>query len=278
MATGSWQLIRTELKEHPLAAIDKTLESLAELPSEDKKGILQEVWKLFLIAVLRSREVNTELSSWKDLYDVFFDREQDRQKQRFFAICLLRLLSYNPGFFNRRQFRINAITLFDRTLSEDIYKTLRIGIKDQTYEKISKLEGIVNTVESDLTSYLSSFSSLPTLPNFRQGFMKKLSTPITRSIVSPFLPRELLGTRLDSIFVSLEEYLKEKGPRTIQLYETAAEDLSVYASDADKFGTKYSHDYLYLLASKLLSLLEDHFQNSGSSKPAELLAESAGKK
>jgi hypothetical protein len=133
-------------------------------------------------------------------------------------------------------------------------------------------------MEEDLSVTISSFNSLEPLSNLRHKFMQKINTANYKPILLPFLPKELLTTRLDEIFRSLEECLSERSPDALPLLEVARHNLMTYSSDAQDFGTKYSSDYLAGFANKLVDLLQRHFAESPLCKPVALSVEKLDKK
>lgn len=267
---------RTELLVRPLVALDLALETLAELGQKQRWHELPESLSLFYSAAFASKGIHP--TTLPNVEEAFFDRGLDRQLQRFISICLLRLLNCSACCFEDERFRIRAFEMFDRVFCNDLYRVLHIEKKDQTYEKQSKLESVISEVESELSQYLATIQSLKVLSSFRHGFMQRINRPLYSAVIIPFIPRELLGARLDFLFAVVDEYLTDRSTKSVQLFQTAKETLDSYSSEAKAFGTKYSREYLQGLAERLSSLLTVDFKENPMSKPAQLHVEKMEKK
>lgn len=266
-----------ELHVRPLVAVDLALETLAKLGQEQRSQEISEGLSLFYSAALASKGV--DLTALRKVEEAFFDRGLDHQTQRFISICLLRLLDCSAYCFEDRRFRIKVFEMFDRVFCNDLYKILHIKETDQTYEKQSKLEGIVSEVESELSQYLETIHSLKVLSGFKHGFMQRLNKQPSVAVITPFIPRELLGARLDALFTGIDEYLTDRNStKSVQLFQEAKSTLDSYASEAKAFGTKYSREYLEGLAERLSSLLTVDFEENPVSRPAQLQVEKMEKK
>lgn len=259
-----------------LAQIDEVLDEFRE--AKDDKQV-SNLLRKFCEAVSRAIQIEDDLRSDDPLFFGIFNEKLDQEKKRFIAICLLRLLNVNDKPFIETNFRVRVFNkLFDNIFNYDIYKSLKIDIKEQTYEKESKLKGVVSRIEKDLSELISSFSNLDYLSSFQQKFMQNINSNLSKAILLPFIPRQLLESRLKDTFKSVEEYLNQKGTRVLESYKNAKSILENYFSDAYDYGTKYSREYLGALAKKLIELLDSHFQSSPISKPAELTIEKVEKK
>jgi hypothetical protein len=256
--------------------VDELLDKLRKVTDKNQiSSLLREFYK----AVLKGAEIPEEL--WEDnLVNTLFKKELDHNKKRFIAICLLRLLDVNNSFFNeyspfnKVEFSNKAFNLFDEMFVHDVYKALEINVKDQKYEKESKLRGVTSKLEKDLADLISSFNDLKFLNSFQQKFMQCINKPLYRAIFWPFLSKDLLEQRLENVFNVVKEYLNEDSPRALEFYRNAENTLKSYSREAENHNTKYSLDYLKGLAEKLLNLLKEHFEKSPFSKPAELSIES----
>ena len=236
-----------------------------------QRGVTESLsLEIFFRAVLKAAQVDDELQTGNPM-EALFDGSLGRSKKRLIAVCLLRLLDIDHNLLTDREFRVKVFRLFDEAFSDDIYKYLHIDKKHQTYEKASKISGLVSEVERQLDDAISSFGNLQLLGNFREEFMRCLNNNLSRAILFPFLPRNLLGTRMAEIFKKVEEYLSEKDAKALWgSYTRAKEVLQVYHSEADDYGTKYSSKYLGGVAKKLMELLDAHFKATPLSSPAEL--------
>lgn len=257
-----------------LLQIDEVLDEFRE--AKDDKQIFNLLYK-FCEAISRAIQVEDDLRNDDPLFGIF-NEKLDQEKKRFTASCLLRLLNVNDKPFREINFKVKVFKLFDDIFTYDIYKFRKIDIKEQTYEKESKLKGIVSELERNLSKLILSFNNINSLSSFQQQFMQNINSNPSKAILWPFIPRQLLESRLKDIFKFVEEYLNEKGTGVLQSYENARNILKEYFADAYNYGTKYSRDYLGTLSKKLIELLDSHFQSSPVSKPAELKVEKVEKK
>jgi hypothetical protein len=277
MIEGMILKAKDELTKRPLVSIDVVLEAVRKIKSQPQHREIEALLDIFCNAVLKSQELEGEIKT-RSAQEALFDQGFTRQQKHFIAVCLLRLLASNRICFKDEVFHVKTFQLFDEVLSEDLYKLFNIDKDEQTYKKESILRDIVPGIEADLSITISSFNSLEPLSNLRHKFMQKINTANYRPILLPFLPKELLTTRLDEIFRSLEECLNERSPEALPLLEKARHNLITYSSEAQDFGTKYSSDYLARLANKLVDLLQRHFAESPLCKPVALSVEKLEKK
>jgi len=269
---------KDELNKRPLVAVDNLIDvfSEAETMGSSRKEIF-DLLNLFCQAVLKSAG-----KLWcDDPIAGLFDKSLSPKNQRFVGTCLLRLLSSSNQCFKVDDLRVKPFLLFDKVFSDDLYSQLKIEKKQQVYKKKEALKDAVPQIESELSGFISSLKNLDMLSKskkFRHTFMRKINQPLSKAIIRPFLPEELLNVRLDEVFKVVEEYLKEEGPGMIQVFESTRSTLETYLSDAEQYGTKYSREYLGGLTKKLIDLMRNHLKNSTISEPARLIAKESGKK
>lgn len=265
------------MSTNPIVAIDYILEEFSKEKQREISPQISDLLDLFSHALLKSTGIDDNL--WRDdPLNGLFDEALSQQNKRFIAICLLRLLDVNDKPFEREGFRVKTFKLFDETLSRDIYQRLNINTKDQTYQKRSKLEGLVSKVENEFSDLISSFDNLNVLPSFRHSFLQKINDEVSKAILWPFLPRKLVDVPLKEVFKVVEAYLDEEEKNRLHYFNEATETLKSYLAETQQHGTKYSCDYLGGLAKKLLDLLEKHFKESPLSKPANLTIDKSEKK
>jgi hypothetical protein len=255
-----------ELNSRPLKSIDLVLAELAKHSSNSnlRLGLLALMAK----AILKAEQVPE--TQWGDnAIKGLFDQNLSQQNQRFTAICLLRLLSVADDCFDDGTLRVHAFDLFDARL-EDLYKSLKIDPRDQTFEKRSTLKGVTLQVEQEMAQLLGSLTELHQVPGFRQELMKKLNCPLGKSILGPFLPAQLLAIRLNGVFTALQEYQAEPGLRKVEAFTTAQNLLKEYAEEAEHHGTQYSREILGNLTQKLKAIIESDFHGSPLSNPASV--------
>jgi hypothetical protein len=92
------------------------------------------------------------------------------------------------------------------------------------------------------------------------------------------LPELIDDVKLKEIFNSLEDYVAEQGIKKLQFFEKAHTLLANYLLVSKQHGTKYSCDYLGVIAEKVINLLETDFKNNPLSKPAKLIILKSEKK
>ena len=79
-------------------------------------------------------------------------------------------------------------------------------------------------------------------------------------VLWPFFPSNLLDVRLNEVFIAVEEYIEELEPRKIQVFERTIDILETYLFEAEQYGTKYSREYLGGFVKKLVTLLQEDFE------------------
>jgi len=271
--------INAELGSRPLVAIDLLLEVFSihkqEFVSVEDSGLLD----LFCRAVLKAENVNE--GQWlKDPESTLFDKNLTHKNHRFISVCLLRLLTCNDEPF-KGQFGSEVFRLFDRTFSTNplnLYDWSNIDITKPKHEKQKLLVEIVPAIESELTILLSSLKSLEACGSFRESFMRQLNGRYSKALLWPFLPKVLLEVRLNEIFITIDQHLKESGAKMLQSYDRTKQVLSTFAFEAENFRTKYSREYLGGLATTMLGLLQNHVESSPISHPAQLAVIQSEKK
>lgn len=258
----------------PFKAIDDLLEIATKINYAEPSPYTSELLILFSQAVLLSQNIDEDL--WQnDSLSALFLKQHSFQTRHFIGVCLLRLLASYAQCFQADTFRHRAFDLFDDVFSNNLYKSCNINKNDQTYIKESKLKDVVPSIEREISTTISSLSSLDFLAKqtFRKSFMSVIKSSKAEIIVLPFLPQisaTPLTVRLNEIFSVVESYLKEPEAGLLHGFERAKEQLSSYLEEVEQHGTKYSRDYLGGVIKKLLELIENHFENSPISKPARL--------
>ena len=119
--------------DRPILVLEKMLARLSKIKHEKVPILMSVLLSHFCEAILRSYNIDDNL--WKnDPINGIFNDKFSRDVKRFIAICLLRLLNTNDKPFEKEDFRIKAFKLFDEMFSYDIYPSLRIDPKEQTYQ------------------------------------------------------------------------------------------------------------------------------------------------
>jgi len=271
--------IKEILGKQPILAIDYALDAVSTEKQSTNDLLQPEIIELFYQAILKSQGINEE-SGGSKLVLALFNNELSQQKKRFIGICLLRLLNINENLFrNDTALRNKSFNLFDEVFSSDLYKQLNIDIKNQTYEKQSRLKDVVVNLEQEFSSLITSFTSLDSIRDFRHNFFQKINNRLFKAILIPFLLPELIDdVKLKEIFNSLEDYVAEQGIKKLQIFEKAHSLLADYLLVSKQHGSKYSCAYLGIFAEKAINLLETDFKNNPLSKPAKLIILKSEKK
>jgi len=171
------------------------------------------------------------------------------------------------------------LELFDEVFAKNLYDELEIEPKFPTYEKENKLKDIVLNLEAEFKDLIDSLNDINLIKIFRKDFTRKLNNQISKAIIWPFSPRQLVeNVRLTEIFRSIEQYLEEPGVKKVQIFAETKKIMTDYLDSAQNYGTQYSRNYLGGFAGKILELLEKDFQNNPLSKPAELDIDKSEKK
>ena len=269
------RFLESQIENDPLAAIDKILEAFSRVLKKDLHLPKEKLFHLLGAAVCRSKPA----SEAKDLQVTdLFSRDLHPEQRRLGAISLLRLIALCPTFLDDQQMSIRALQLFDAAISNDLYRTAGVTVKDQGYRKREALVALVPDIEQRLGSLVDSIHSLSSLNHCRQQIAQCLNHQSTKAVVGPFLPRDLTGPRFQEIFQLVGDYLGASEESAISAYEQARMSLEEYQSDAHEHGTVYSQQYLESIGGRLTDLLNDHFRESPYSKPAQLKAERPQKK
>lgn len=267
------------LSQRPLVAIDYALEVVSRRREMGISDLpLGDIIALFVKSIL-VKIGGTRVGPLRDNeVDILFDQNLSQENQHFNAICLLRLLCTDDQYFRENpQFHDKTFRLFDNVFSKDLYKQLKIEIKDQNYKKESKLKDAVPKIESKLDNIVSSLNSLDMVPTFRKRFMQTMNGQLSKAILWPFLPERLLGISLDEIFSSIEQYRKSEVINILASFDKAQRILEAYLKEVERHGTIYGQRYLKRFVSTIQDLIKKHFDNSAASKPAKLVIEKTEK-
>lgn len=252
----------------PLVALDMAMESLEGLRVDESSDALNTLLGIFTKATLAAVGIS---SAANDPIEQLFDKERDRQAQRFIAICLLRLLSAQPRCLRSGEYHFKAMGLIDDLLADDLYALLKINRRDQTYEKVAKLSDGVRAFETELSKTILSISSMESIASCRPLLMQKANSQLAKSLLEPFLPTPpVLQVRLNEMFSAADAYRSDSGASRLNAYRTAIDALQDQVRVATAFGTKYSRAYLAALASRMHTALVEDFAKSTLSKPATL--------
>ena len=253
----------TATRVSPLAQVDKALVGApAGVPGSDA---VDRALSAIGGAVLRARDVPSDGSSWDRL---LFNPRYGGETRRLMAVTLVRLLADHPAYAEDGAFRRHIVSLFDDTLDHDVYPALSLTKKTQSYEKLALLQEAPKRATETLVDTISSLSDISNVPPFRQPYLKALRSGLTKAIVQPFLPRTLVGKRLDNLLGSVVHTIQSDPAHQVEFFRRTTEDVEKFRDDARTFGTTYSLAFIATVAERLEALLRDWFATSPLSRPA----------
>lgn len=270
--------IKKVLETQPIVAIDYALEALSSNTEQTKRKdiIDSEMFDIFCQAILKEQEIDYGNNS--NLADRLFDKNLTRNQKRFIGICLLRLLNVSRDILNST-IKHKIIKFFDEIFAKDLYSDFNVELKFLPYEKENALKDVVLNLEKEFENLIDYFNNINLIKTFRTQLQKKLNSKLSKAIIHNFLPTELVDNKkLAEIFNSIEQYLEEDGVKKFQNFTEAKIILDDYLDSAQRFGTKYSRNYLGGFVTKISELLDKDFQNNPLNKPAKLNVEKSEKK
>lgn len=258
-----------EKNKHCIIAVDNFLtKELKEMSLQTRKN-QNEILTKFCQILLNCIGKDDISQSGNPINGIFSDALTEKDK-RLIAVCLFRLLNIYEPLFDDETIKFKTLKLFDEVLSKDVYKTLDIQPKEQTFHKRSKLIGVLNKIEEEFSLLISEFDNFGIFQEFRHKFMQKINDQLVRAFIWPFIPREIVDLRLKELFKTIEEFLDAEISMKFQAYKRAKETVDKFCKEAKSYGTKYSLDILESLGKKLRNLIDEEFQKSPISKPAFL--------
>jgi hypothetical protein len=258
----------------PLAAFDLILKGIAAFKHDGVTFSHERVLAQAAEAICRHLGIEDVASPT----DALFAPGRDQTARRFVSVCLLRLLAADEDCFTDTDFRSRAFRLFDEFFAADLYNSLKIDDRDQTYQKQTRLRTSTIAFEADIAGLVSSLTSLSSIPAFRQWLMQQLRSYPGRTIVPHFTPTEASGLRLDEVFNAVEVYHREVAVLKIPSYESAISVLTKYRDEVTAAGTTYGQDILGRAAATIIALIERDFRENPLSKSASLHVEAYEKK
>jgi hypothetical protein len=212
--------------------------------------------------------------------DSLFNKEISFEKQKFIAICFLRLINANSCFLDR----INGATknklfeLFDNTFIE-VYKFRNIQVKDQRFKKENILKDFINDLEKKFSSNQLLIEDINAIENFEMKYLKTINANFVKLFILDFIPNQLTKTeRLVEIFKTIKEYNNCELNSKIENYQKAIEIIEKIIADSKSYLSYYCKEIILKPFQKILNLLKRDFSNSPFCKPANLEIKTIGKK
>lgn len=189
----------------------------------------------------------------------------------FLAICLLRFYKNHENIIDQDStLKIEMVKLFDDIFANEIYKKLKINNKTQTYEKLAQLVEFIEKAES----IKFNIDSLQKLKKFKQDFYKYFNGQY-KTIITPFLEKDIFEKEMSNIFLTLEDYLKSPNLTTFQEIKNL---LVTNIEICKNMDSEYNNMYILRPLEKILNLINKDFDKNPDSQPSKILISSSGKK
>lgn len=257
--------IKQEIQNRPIVAIDLIIDSFHQddIPTDEETKL-----SLLNKTIINYFKLNIEYNSKNQF--IFFNKNLLSNQKKFIAVCLLRIFAYKRKPFELIDFYHKPIELFDEVFQDTIYKRLKINLKDQTFEKTSKLISFVNEIESSLDVLLKAFNNLENVNSFKSEYSHLLNTEFYKYVLIEFIPRDYFKIIFDEIFMTLFSYLNSEPGDLLFKFNKISETLNLYITNANNYGTLYLKKYFATLMSKILNMINQEFNKSTICKHSEL--------
>ncbi len=203
-----------------------------------------------------------------DSATTLFSLELPPEIQRFSAAWLLRVLSRSDVALDFGDFRRLTATLFDRTMHRDVYQTLKIEEKEQTFKKLQILTDYAAGVIQKARTLVEDTGNLYRLDKKHQDFRRLINDRRTRPFLLPFFPRHLVKPeRVALLFDSVSTYVNDTEGDPIITRDAALEACVDFERDARNYGTSDADEILGGMARQLQSAIMNHFASSEENEP-----------
>lgn len=189
----------------------------------------------------------------------------------FLAICLLRFYKNHENIIDQNStLKIEMVKLFDDIFANEIYKKLKINNKIQTYEKLAQLVEFIEKAES----IKLNIDSLQKLKKFKQDFYKYFNGQY-KTIITPFLEKNIFENEMSNIFLSLENYQKKPNLKTFQEIKNLLDTNIEICKNMD---SEYNNMYILKPLEQILNLINKDFDKNPDSQPSKIIISSSGKR
>jgi len=253
----------------PASRVDNALRQLAEKPRNLQRN-LELASALATLCGLRD-EPNRTMES-------LVGRDAPMECETLVATTLLRFLARWPNSWLELGWRVEAISLFDRALTDTIYVRAKTTPREQGHEKEAKLREFMIRLENDLDGVVNSLTSLNLLGQVRNRLLQTVNDKNNSFILQPFLPPKLFHGRVQDLFIAAESYAAASGSTVLDMYRNAVSTASAFLHESEQYGTEYSKRYFVGIAEAVIRVVTRDFANSPVSKPALVSVESSAKK
>lgn len=244
-----------------ISNIDRLLREIEELDGKHLKNKRSE----YIQEIIRSQSLSTSNFS----SNILFSPTNTPQQKQFIAACLLRLLCHRErAIWEDTDLRNKTFSFFDEQLF-DIYRSLKIGEKTKSHEKLSYLKNLEQNMLSEFKSIESSFTGLKAATDYRQNIMKALKKPANRIFLCSFIDASLISEgRLKELFDSLRAYGEASGVARMEKFHTVDTTFSTYIQDVKQCPSEFSSSCLEGVFGKIQNLIRNDFDKSDIIKPA----------
>lgn len=238
------------------ARVDAVVASVIAAPE-----VARDVPTSLLRAVDPDRD--SEYAQWADV----LSHDQVEQSLRLLAAATARIVARGGECIpnSDRQALLRRLGSLDF-----LAKPMRLEGLSMSFELEERIRAGVEAAEADFGLLVVDGLHLGAVAQHRANLMRQLRSGTSPALIKPFLPANLLSTRLDEVFKLTEEYRQADGPEKAERYRIANEAGVAYVGAARKFGTIYSNEYLAGAVQLVVDSLAWDFEQSAFSKPARL--------
>jgi hypothetical protein len=172
------------------------------------------------------------------------------------------LLGCNSDAFQIKPFSFHAYQLFDRVFEHDLYKRLKLDVKQQNHEKEAKLKDVVPHLEHALEAVLAQPLTMLTVPAYRTALLKQFRSGFGHAVLPHYFPKMELDTLLSSVCDSISAYLNARPKDVPASLIAARQSIENGIAEAESVHFWYSKRYIAEPLKLVLADLETHFAKS----------------
>ena len=200
-------------------------------------------------------------SSWSDV----LSRGLPTDDLKLLAAAAARVVAYGAAGIPQTE----RPALLKR-LADILAKPLRLEAVSMSYEIERAVSAAVKDLEARYDQLAGEPITLAAIDAFRASLTRLLRGGESAVLVGPFMPQDLLRTRLDEVFKLIEEYRSSDGSSKVEKYRIARDAAASYGAAARAFGTSYARRFLAGSMDRLTESLDRDFEQSAYSKAAAL--------
>lgn len=252
-----------------LKMIDQMIEKAVDYQSPEK--YLTELANLIIPFL------NIDQNSQTINYNSLFKREIEQTSKRFISFCLLRIYSIHPKLIINSSVKHNIHNLFKKSIPE-VYDSLDINEKTETYDIESKLSSFVKELESRIIEKFTTEIDLHFIGLFGNTYRSTIKNQTVKPLLNQFFGNRTIWQLFDRAFKILEEYKNSDANKKFQLYQESIDILDGIIETSGDTGTKYSIDFIQKNFIRIKDVLVIDFESNPYSKPAILTIKCTEKK